>query len=129
MPKMKLCRYCHKYYPESEFGVDLTTKKKVYRRHKCRCCYRATKRKLSKKYRQWLIDYKKKHKCTKCGIADYRVLEFHHSHDTDKEFSIGEAVSNNYGFKRIKEEVEKCIIICANCHRIIHYEERGKRTK
>lgn len=127
---MKLCKYCNRYYPESEFHVALTTKKKVYRRHKCKSCYRATKKKLWQKYRQWIIDYKKKHKCSKCGIADYRVLEFHHAHNKKKEFSIAAGFYNHYGFERIKKEVEKCIVICANCHRILHYKKRrGKKYK
>jgi hypothetical protein len=124
---MKLCRYCNKYYPESRFGVALTTKKKIYRRHKCKSCYRVTKQKLANKYRQWLIDYKKKHKCSECGIADYRVLELHHLHN--KKFTIAVGFYNHYGFKRIKEEVEKCIVTCANCHRILHYKERNNNIK
>lgn len=123
---MKLCRYCNKYYPESEFGVALTTPKKVYRRRKCKSCYRATKQKLRKKYNQWLIDYKKKNKCSKCGIIDYRVLEFHHPKNKDKEFNIGDAFKNGYGLGRIKKELKKCIIVCANCHKTIHYKNRGK---
>jgi len=123
---MKLCRYCHKYYPESEFGVALTTKNKVYRRHKCKTCYHIAKRQLREKYRQWITDYKKKQKCSKCGIADYRLLEFHHKHDTDKEFSVGEVSTEGYGFDRIKKEIAKCIVICANCHRKLHYKEHGK---
>jgi len=125
---MKLCRYCNKYYPKLDFGVALTTKNKVYRRHKCKSCYRATKKKLWDKYRQWLVDYKKKHKCSKCGISDYRVLEFHHLESENKEFDIGFAFGR-YGFKRVKKEIEKCIIICSNCHKILHYKERGKNKK
>jgi len=125
---MRLCRYCNKYYPESKFGVALTVKNKVYRRHKCKSCYHATKLKLRDKYRQWLIDYKKKHKCSKCGNTDYRVLEFHHLHNKNKEFSIGAAFYNHYGFERIKKEVEKCIVLCANCHRILHYKDRNSKV-
>jgi len=127
---MKLCRYCNKYYPESYFGVALTTPKKVYRRHKCRNCYRATKQKLQEKYRQWLIDYKKNNKCSKCGITDHRVLEFHHLNNKNKEFSISDGLFNKrYGLKRVKKEIEKCIIVCGNCHKIIHYKNKGKNIK
>jgi len=123
---MKLCRYCNKYYPESEFGVALTTKKKIYRRHKCKSCYRATKQKLKEKYQKWLMDYKKKHNCSKCSIRDYRVLEFHHLRD--KKFNIALCFHHaHYGFERLKREVEKCIVICANCHRILHHEERNNK--
>lgn len=126
---MKLCRYCNKYYPESEFGVAIITEKKIYRRRKCKSCYRATKQKLKDKYRQWLINYKRNHKCSICGITDYRVLEFHHLNKKDKEFSIGTIFCNHCGFKRLRKEMKKCFIVCANCHRILHYEERNNNIK
>lgn len=123
---MKLCRYCKKSYPESDFGVALTTAKKVYRRHKCRFCYRLTKHALKDKYHDWLNSYKKEHKCSKCKIADYRVLEFHHLNSREKEFSISESFYNNFGLERIRKEVAKCVILCANCHRILHSEEKAR---
>lgn len=123
---MKLCKYCNKYYPESYFGVALTTPKKVYRRNKCKNCYKETKKKLEKKYRQWLIDYKKKNKCSKCEITDYRVLEFHHLDSKNKEFNIENVFNKRCGLDRIKKEIKKCIIVCGNCHKIIHYKERQK---
>jgi len=128
--KVKTCKYCNKSYPESEFGIALTTKNKIYRRNKCKHCYRATKNQLREKYRQWIINYKKKQKCSKCDIADYRVLEFHHKdkNDNNKEFTIGDAIRKGQGFNRIKKEIAKCVVICANCHRILHYKERGKNT-
>ena len=121
---MKECRYCKKSYPESYFGVALTTPNKVYRRHKCRNCYRATKNILRKKIRDWLKEYKKEYKCSSCGINDYRVLEFHHIDKKVKDFAISSAY-NNMGLEQIKQEINKCAILCANCHRITHYEENG----
>ena len=122
---MKLCRYCKKEYPESYFGVALTTKDKVYRRHKCKFCYRVTKRALRKKYQDWLLNYKKETKCKRCKIDDYRVLEFHHVDGKTKDFSIANARDNNLSLDRIKQEIKKCVILCANCHRITHYEENN----
>ncbi len=120
---MKRCKYCGKYYPESEFGVALTTEKKVYHRHKCKNCYRATKKRLQERYKKWLADYKKKQKCSRCGFKDYRALEFHHLED--KKFSIAERAYYHYGIKRLEKELKKCIVLCANCHRILHDEERN----
>ena len=106
---MKLCKYCNKYYPESEFGVALSTENKIYRRLKCKFCYNTTKKILRDKQQKWLDDYKKDHKCFKCGLGDYRVLEFHHI--GDKEFTIAYAFFNHYGIERIKKEVEKCKVV------------------
>ena len=122
MEKQKKCRYCNKYYPESKFGVALIVKDKIYRRHKCPKCYQKTKKLLKEKYRKWLIDYKKKQRCNICNTHDHRVLEFHHINEKNKNFSIGAITTNNYGFARIKKEISKCKVLCANCHRILHYD-------
>lgn len=121
---MKTCRYCKKEYPESFFGVALTTKSKIYRRHKCRECYRATKNILRKKYKDLIISYKKESKCSKCGNNDYRVLEFHHRDGKEKDFAISWAF-NNIGIEKTRKEIEKCVILCSNCHRIMHWQENG----
>ncbi|MFC1612350.1 hypothetical protein ACFL29_00690 [Patescibacteria group bacterium] len=120
---MKKCDYCNKNYPEDDFGVALTTKNKIFRRRKCRFCYRETKKKLRKKYRKLISDYKKEQKCRDCGINDHRVLEFHHLDATNKDFDIGNLLNSGRGFDNIKKEIKKCIVICANCHRILHYKE------
>src|SRR5581483_6176192 len=119
---LKTCRYCHKQYPETDFGVAATSPNKVYRRQKCRHCYRETKRLYIARTRNWIKEYKEHGKCSKCGIADFRVLDFHHS-GTDKDFNISD-FRYRAGFKKLKAEIEKCSLLCANCHRIAHYEER-----
>ncbi len=123
--RRKLCKYCDKSYSESSFGVALTTATKVYRRRKCRHCYRLTKQKLIGKYHQWICDYKKRHGCGRCGIIDPRVLDFHHKNEQNKLFTLG-GFRRAVGFERIKAEVEKCEVLCANYHRILHDENREK---
>lgn len=122
---MKECRYCKKSYPESYFGVALTKGNKVYRRHKCKFCYQATKSVLRKKNGDWLNECKMGLGCGVCGIKDYRVLEFHHKDKSEKEFSISYAQANRFGIEKMRQEIKKCVILCANCHRITHYEENG----
>tara|TARA_B100001778_G_scaffold83127_1_gene67448 strand:+ start:65 stop:454 length:390 start_codon:yes stop_codon:yes gene_type:complete len=123
----KKCRYCHKEYPESFFGAARTTEKKTYRRHKCRFCYRNTKKKLQKTYRNIIWMYKKERGCCHCGVIDPRVLDFHHR-DT-KDFSIAEQSKRGYGKQRLLEEMEKCDILCANCHRIEHFQNKEKKDR
>ena len=120
---MKPCRYCKKICPDNYFGVALTTKDKVYRRHKCRDCYRKTKRSLMENHRQWVDDYKRNGSCSICGINDHRVMDFHHQGDEKKEFSVSVGLAEKFGLDRIKNEVEKCVLLCSNCHRIKHFEE------
>jgi len=123
MPKKKLCNYCKKYYPENCFGVALTTKIKVFRRRKCRHCYRSTKQLLIQRYFKWLNDYKQQRGCSRCKTIDPRVLDFHHKNNENKLFTVG-GFRRAVGFERIKKEVEKCEVVCANCHRILHDEMR-----
>ena len=69
-----------------------------------------------KKIKQYIDDYKLSRGCSVCGYSKCaRALEFHHN--GDKEFGIANAVKNKYGLKRIKREMDKCIILCSNCHK------------
>ena len=121
--KEKLCRYCKRAYSEDAFGVALTTRTKIYRRHKCRDCYRKTKQALIVRHYEWLAKYKQERGCCRCGIKDSRVLDFHHRNKKDKLFGIG-GFRREIGFQRLKDEIEKCEVVCANCHRILHDEMR-----
>ncbi len=122
----KQCKYCFKWYSESSFGVALTTQTKIYRRQKCRHCYRATKQALIKRNYQWLSEIKKQKGCIKCGITNPIVLDFHHRNEENKLFGLG-TFRRSVGFKRIENEVKKCEVICANCHRIEHYNRYQKK--
>ena len=70
------------------------------------------------KNRQKLLEYKKTLECKHCGIADHRVLEFHHL--GDKDHDISNMVNHGYGWSRVEEEIDKCIPLCCNCHRLEH---------
>lgn len=71
-----------------------------------------------------LIQYKGG-KCEICGYNKcIAALDFHHLDPSQKDFNISN--SNIYkNFNKLKEEVDKCILICANCHREIHYNENN----
>jgi hypothetical protein len=124
---VKKCKYCRKSFPESDFGVAKTTQNKVYRRCKCRYCYRKTKNDLKEKRRGWLADYKAEKGCKSCGLSDHRVLDFHHN--GDKEFTISDFYYHQFSLKKLELEVAKCEILCANCHRIYHFEERVNKKE
>lgn len=71
--------------------------------------------------KEWLDS--QKIACNRCGFDHVAALEFHHTNPAEKDFLLSVAVSH-YSLDRIKVEVEKCEIVCANCHRIHHFEER-----
>ena len=62
-------------------------------------------------------------KCTKCGFSHAAALDFHHVDPAEKEYSISALVSNK-SFTKAMKEVKKCIVLCANCHRIHHHQEK-----
>src|SRR3989344_5619954 len=67
-------------------------------------------------------------KCVKCGYSKYpEVLEFHHKNPSTKEFNL---VLNGLtrSWERTRKEIEKCDLLCANCHREKHVEERKNRN-
>lgn len=53
--------------------------------------------------------------CSLCGERHPAVLQFHHVRG-EKEFEISTAVSQNMKWERIAKEIEKCDVLCANCH-------------
>lgn len=66
-----------------------------------------------------------KSKCLDCGNKDPRVLEFDHRPDESKNFDISKAISGSTrSWKLISLEIEKCDIVCSNCHKI-RTMERG----
>ena len=61
--------------------------------------------------------------CAKCGINDKRVLDFHHIDESTKLFTLASRRVAGYKKSTILEEIQKCEILCANCHRKEHIKE------
>jgi hypothetical protein len=64
-------------------------------------------------------------KCNNCGLEfDGKctsVFDFHHIDPKQKKFNINKGSINRYNIESTNEEVKKCILLCANCHRIHHH--------
>ncbi|MFA6027586.1 MAG: hypothetical protein WC752_01535 [Patescibacteria group bacterium] len=59
-------------------------------------------------------------KCALCGYKKCeQALEFHHLHSSKKDFGIS-AKGYTRSWKKIKEELDKCVMLCSNCHREVH---------
>lgn len=99
----------------TRFSVDKTNNS----RYCVRCHSAKVKRTRRSKLKQKVIKYKGG-KCSKCGYAENAsALEFHHVDPNTKEFSIS---TNALGkpWEEIVTELDKCILLCANCHREVH---------
>lgn len=68
--------------------------------------------------RTFVIDYLRKNPCVDCGESDPVVLEFDHVRGV-KDIEVSVMVSRGFGIERISEEITKCDVRCANCHRRI----------
>ena len=130
---MKVCSKCKKKKDESEFGKN---KSKIDGlQHNCKKCQREyakkhyyknenyylekAKRRREKIYRE-INDFIRKEKdkpCIDCGVKyPFYVMDFDHI-SGEKEFNIGEARVREIKIDRIKKELEKCELVCSNCHR------------
>jgi hypothetical protein len=69
--------------------------------------------------------YLKDKHCEVCGISDIRVLDFDHLDQKTKKFSIARGLNNGWAWDVILEEIQKCRILCANCHRIRTAEQQN----
>lgn len=58
------------------------------------------------------------HPCFVCKEHDVDCLEFHHLNPNEKEYNVSELLT--YSWTKVKLEIEKCVVLCANCHRKEH---------
>ena len=73
----------------------------------------------SRKNRKEDILYVMGEKCCLCGYDKAKTtLELHHIEPEEKEFTIGKCL--NRAWDILHSEIQKCVLVCANCHREIH---------
>ena len=65
--------------------------------------------------------------CCICGEGRLPCLDFHHKDPNTKKFSI--VAMHNYSLRVIDEEINKCMLVCSNCHRVLHAKLKLKKIK
>jgi len=73
----------------------------------------------------WFEEYKKTLKYNICGENHPGCLDFHHIDPLKKEISISIIARGTYSNVTIMKEINKCIVLCSNCHRKLHYDEKS----
>jgi len=72
-----------------------------------------------KAVRQWVYELKNSTPCTDCGIQyPSYVTDFDHIGTNGNKTNTISRIINNGSFKQVQEEIKKCELVCANCHRI-----------
>lgn len=130
--RYKLCSTCAEnkpfgsYYKHHRRGLQaqcILCKKEYNKNHykKDSAKYKTRAAKLNQEYKEevqsYLISYLKEHTCVRCPETDIVVLDFDHINPEGKEFSISAGIRSKLKIGRIKVEIEKCQVLCANCHR------------
>jgi len=137
---MPCCTKCGNDKPESAFTIR--NKKLGVRHRTCMVCMRAyrnahyarnkpsyiEKSKKNKKTAKqaayvFLVEYRKTHPCVDCGEADHVVLDFDHKNPSEKTACISRMAADGFSLDKIKKEMEKCDVRCANCHRRKTYRD------
>jgi predicted HNH restriction endonuclease len=68
-------------------------------------------------------------KCVQCGYDKCpEALEFHHPNPSKKDFNVSRK-GHCRSWERVSEEIKKCILLCANCHREIHTKSKKLKIK
>jgi len=136
---MRRCGRCGELKPVDEFAWR--RRRRLQRDNYCRPCrsaygkehYEANKQRyieqaarVKKKVRLErtlkLLEFFEAHPCADCGEADPVVLEFDHLRD--KAFNVTWGI-DNVAWAKLLAEIEKCEVVCANCHRRRTSRRRG----
>lgn len=128
---MKKCSKCKEVKSLDEFGKKSKTRLQTYCKtcnsERCRNYYALNKEKQRKqiyeskkirigKIKEYIQNLKSTTPCADCKkFYPYYVMDFDHQYS--KKFLISKSYSIGYNLDEIKNEIDKCEIVCANCHR------------
>ena len=120
------CGRCHQELPLAAFSRHPTRGRQWW----CKECFRAyfqargdlhrrqsegARQKRRRVARQFVDQYLKSHPCRDCGEGDVAVLEFDHVRSKVTDVSV--LIAEGWSVPRIQREIERCEVVCANCHR------------
>lgn len=113
--KEHIKKYSHEYYYRD---LEKSRAKGRIRQVKYRKTkgYHTTVNRRKAKVAITIMQFKKDKRCITCGEPDPRCLDFHHRNPFEKKMAIAQMVSNKYSIKTIMKEIEKCDLVCRNCH-------------
>lgn len=122
-----ICYVCKNKKDSSEFVpgrnkcLECNRKEGLVRYYKNKSVFHKVNDRTKQQYTQNLMRFKESIGCCLCGYNKCGVgLDFHHIDESKKEFCIAErSRKNKYSKEKINEEIQKCVLVCATCHREI----------
>ncbi len=129
----KICSNCKIEKPIDDFLWK--NKNKGLKHSRCSECYKEIRKKnyeknkdyylkknvrLRKNNNEWYKDLKKDKSCIICCESESVCLDFHHIDGDNKDYLVSQMQYSTYSKERILKEMEKCVILCSNCHRKVH---------
>ena len=123
----KECVVCKELKPSTDYYSAGVKNGKKYLRRKCKKCYERVKEHRRYFNRDWLKDIKSNMECSCCGYSKIthksfktQALQFHHYQD-NKSFEVSNGVHRGMSIEKIKEEMDKCVVLCSRCHAESHF--------
>ncbi|QQG34078.1 HNH nuclease domain-containing protein [Aeromonas phage ZPAH1] len=114
---MRTCTRCKLSKPLSEFYKRSGLRSSEYYTC-CKICHSAANSIKFNGFKDKCLEYKG-YSCSKCGYSKCKAaLEFHHVDPRHKDFQISRRFTMKW--ENVMKELDKCIVVCANCHREIH---------
>jgi len=107
------CRSCNREYQQKWFATNRATQRERVKRNNI---------KGAKRNRAYVWDLLRNSVCHDCGLvgsedANWVVFEFDHRDRETKEALVSQLIYKPASLKTLKAEIEKCDVVCANCHR------------
>jgi predicted GNAT family acetyltransferase len=123
---LKRCPKCNEFKSDNEFYKRTTNEKRGQITSYCKNCNTHYRRERMIETKLKMMEYKGG-KCVKCGLDSkdihYSVFDFHHLNPLEKDLKWDKIKYLGKGsWYKIKIELDKCELLCANCHRITHSE-------
>ena len=117
----KQCKECGQMLPTTEFyqGKQRGNNGQVWNYYDsiCKGCRVANQTNRRREIKAQAVEYLGG-KCAICNqVYPQCVYDFHHKDLSNKDYSIS---VNAKSFETMKPELDKCILICSNCHRVVH---------
>jgi transposase len=115
LPDRKICFTCKKEKNNSEFYKRTANQLQT----NCKECKKKLQNEKYRIFKKEMVDYKGG-ECQCCGYNNcFHALDFHHINPKTKSFAIANTTKRKIT-QEVAEELDKCILVCSNCHREIH---------